>query len=148
MIAEIEYHHEQRDLSNLNLFLKHPSAPKIIGWLPPDYNNVIAEDAHDEHDLDDDDEDSLDTLVKHQHEMNLAQQEAELPAPQSQDGLHDDTVVVVVVEDNDKDDDGDDESLSCMNRNARYSTKSNKGKRPVSRQARRKKRRAFGNHRR
>ncbi len=40
------------------------------------------------------------------------------------------------------------ETYDCMNRNARYGKKANKGKRPCSRQNRRKRRRRFGNHRR
>lgn len=42
----------------------------------------------------------------------------------------------------------DDESMELMNRNARRGKRANGGKRPVSRQARRAKKRAFGNHRR
>lgn len=124
MIAEIEYHHNQRDLSNLNLFLKHPSTPKIIGWLPPD---LILENM-DEDELmaaDDDGDDNLDTLVKHQEEMQLDDQQQQ---------------------EDDKDE--DDNTMSCMNRNARYGGKANKGKRPVSRQRRRRKKRSIGNHRR
>ena len=36
----------------------------------------------------------------------------------------------------------------CLNRNARYGNKKSKGKRPCSRQARRRKKRSIGNHRR
>jgi len=38
--------------------------------------------------------------------------------------------------------------MSFMNRNARYGSKASKGKRPCSRQARRRKKRSIGNHRR
>ena len=41
-----------------------------------------------------------------------------------------------------------DASLQCMNRNARKPRKANHGKRPCSRQSRRAKRNAYGNHRR
>ena len=34
MISAMEYHHEQRDVTDLNLFLKHPSSPKIMAWHP------------------------------------------------------------------------------------------------------------------
>ena len=34
MISAMEYHHEQRDVTDLNLFLKHPSTPKIMAWHP------------------------------------------------------------------------------------------------------------------
>lgn len=42
----------------------------------------------------------------------------------------------------------DQETYDCMNRNARRGKRANKGKRACSRQARRKRRRRFGNHRR
>lgn len=49
MIAEMEYHHERRDGKNLNLFLQHPSTPKIMGWHPDlifetDVFDVVTED--------------------------------------------------------------------------------------------------------
>ena len=97
VIAEMEYHHEQRDVADLNLFLRHPSSPRLIGWHP----DLIYDDDMTENDS----------------------------------GTADSPSVA-------------DESVSCMNRNARYGTKASKGKRPVSRQARRRKKRSIGNHRR
>ena len=106
IIAEMEYHHEQRDVAGLNLFLRHPSSPKLIGWHP----DLIFDDDMAESDT-----------------MEDYKQELETPGSSSPEA---------------------NESASCMNRNARYGNKASKGKRPVSRQARRRKRRSIGNYRR
>lgn len=50
--------------------------------------------------------------------------------------------------DHDSTEDSHRETYDCMNRNARRGKRANKGKRPCSRQHRRKRRRRFGNHRR
>ena len=105
MIAEMEYHHERRDGNDLNLFLQHPSTPKIMGWHP---DLIFESDMMDA-------EDSL------------------------SDDVEDEVEEVVAASNN---------TMSFLNRNARYGSRASKGKRPCSRQARRRKKRSIGTHRR
>ena len=119
MIAEMEYHHVKQDLTDLNLFLKHPATPKVMGWHP----DLIC------------DGDVTETLMG-----TVTQQTGqENPAGCDTSNLQDDRLRSHIRRS---------VSWSCMNRNARYGSKATKGKRPVSRQKRRNKKRSIGNHRR
>ena len=121
MISAMEYHHEQRDVTDLNLFLKHPSSPKMMAWHP----DLIF------------DGDNYETISK--HEMDETVQAA---SPAVNDDEDTSSVVSAPPATRRRG------KMSFLNRNARYGNKASKGKRPVSRQARRRKKRAIGNHRR
>lgn len=141
MISAMEYHHEQRDVTDLNLFLKHPSSPKIMAWHP----DLIF------------DGDTIDFIMSHDEmEESLPEEDAmsvvsepETPSRakisflnrNARFGKSKRTVVVVV--------------LVTLEYGSNHSTcritigtKASKGKRPCSRQARRRKKRSIGNHRR
>lgn len=120
LLAEI-HDYRQREISSLNMFLTHPSTPRVLGWYYPEGGNdpvvsltdVLTNVLEEDEELDDDEDEE--TLYE-----SIAAPTVRRPRPR----------------------------WSCLNRNARYGGKANKGKRPVSRQARRRKKRSIGNHRR
>ena len=118
--------------------LRHPLCPTPVGWF---------------------DTNTLDQQLEQLQQEALFQQqvERETAAVQQEAAA---AVVPVFIEnsssvssfdnsDNEQlEDDSSSSSLECMNRNARYAKRANRGKRPCSRQRRRRIKRAFGSWRR
>jgi hypothetical protein len=120
LLAEI-HHYRQREISALNMFLTHPATPRVLGWYYPEGSDPVSLESTTAAFLDD--------------------PHAPMEADEEEETLFEMMMNAPIVR-------RPRPRWSCLNRNARYGKKANQGKRPVSRQARRRKKRKIGNHRR
>jgi hypothetical protein len=145
ILAEIEYHHDRRDVTNLNLFLKHPSTPKIMGWHPDlvfdgDDNTLLPRESESVRGVKKTSTGTVTTSTstkataakattttteQHQGQDTAA---AETPKPIWRAATTNTMI-----------------PWSCMNRNSRRPRKANKGKRPCSSVGRKARTRKLGN---
>ena len=115
IIAEIEYHHERRDVTDLNLFLKHPATPRVMGWHPDlifDGDTVV---------LREDVVPPMDDVVVVQLPNNKLVKRPQIGPPRQTSTMY-----------------------SCLNRNKRFGTKANHGKRPCNSRGRKARKKRIG----